>query len=145
MVSRIRGDDDPRKGVFFSPRSRRDSVSTNNTRVVKPIVNRSATRRQRKAKRKAKEWKLIVQIINSPEIREHIGLYIDEHGNLVSDEGEPMPIQYDLLIKQLEHEMEFADDDYEEKILRKAIKLVTRIRDAHSPEMNSLERMMAGL
>jgi hypothetical protein len=145
MVSRIREDDDPRKGIFFSPRSRRDSVSANNTRVVKAIVNKSATRRQKKAKRKAKEWKLIVEIINDPQILDYIGLYIDEHGNLVSEEGEPLPIQYDILIKELEHQMEFADDHYEEKILRKAIKLVTRIRDAHSPEMNSLERMMAGL
>jgi hypothetical protein len=142
MVSRIREDDDPRKGIFFSPRKHTSRASA---RVVKAIVSKSATRRQRKARRKAKEWRLIVEIINDPEILEHIGLYIDEHGNLVSDEGEPIPIQYDLLIRELQHQMEFADDDYEEKILRKAIKLVTRIRDAHSPEMNSLERMMAGL
>ena len=145
MVSRIRGNDDPRKGIFFSPRSRRDSVSSNNTRVVKAIVNKNATRRHKKAKRKAKEMKLIVEIINDPEIREYIGLYIDEHGNLVGDESDPLPVQYDLLIKELEHRMEFADDDYELKILRKAIKLVKRVRDAHSPEMNSLERMMAKL
>ena len=143
MVSRIRGNDDPRKGIFFSPRSRRDSVNT--TRVVKAIVNKNATRRHKKAKRKAKELKLIVEIINDPEIRENIGLYIDEHGNLVGDESDPLPVQYDLLIKELEHRMEFADDDYELKILRKAIKLVKRVRDAHSPEMNSLERMMAKL
>jgi len=142
MVSRVRGNDDPRKGLFFSPR--RPSSSTS-TRVLKTIVNESATRRHKKAKRKAKDLKHIAEIINDPEIRENIGLYIDEHGNLVSEEGDPTPVQYDLLIGQLQHQLEFADDAYEEKILRKAIKFVTRVRDAHSPEMNSLERMMADL
>jgi len=142
MVSRVRGNDDPRKGLFFSPRRPSSSAST---RVLKTIVNESATRRHKKAKRKAKDLKHIAEIINDPEIRENIGLYIDEHGNLVSEEGDPTPVQYNLLIQELQHQLEFADDSYEEKILRKAIKFVTRVRDAHSPEMNSLERMMADL
>jgi hypothetical protein len=143
MVSRIRENDDPRKGIFFSPRSRKTARSS--TRVVRTVLNESATRRHKKAKRKAKDFKLIAEIINDPEIRENIGLYIDEHGNLVGLEGDPLPVQYDLLIQELQHQLQFADDSYEEKILRKAIKFVTRVRDADSPEMSSLERMMADL
>ena len=143
MVSRVRGNDDPRKGIFFSPRSHKAARAS--TRVLKTIVNESATRRHKKAKRKAKDLKRIAEIINDSEIFDNIGLYIDEHGNLVAREGDPTPMQYDLLIGQLQHQLEFADDAYEEKILRKAIKFVTRVRDADSPEMNSLERMMADM
>ena len=143
MAYKVRNDKrHPPKGLFFSPKRRNSSAST---RVLKTIVNESATRRHKRAKRKAKDLKRIAEIINDPEIFENIGLYIDEHGNLVAREGDPTPIQYDLLIGELQHQLEFADDAYEEKILRKAIKFVTRVRDADSPEMNSLERMMADL
>jgi hypothetical protein len=120
----------------------------NNTRVVKAIVrNENETRRLRKAKRKAKEWTRIVEEINDPEILENIGLYIDEHGKLVSSEEDVVDIQYDLLIKELQYRIDPSNDPYEEKILNKAIKFVEKARKAkkHNANMNSLEAMMAKL
>jgi len=148
--SNIRRNNQPRKGIYHTVRNKTvipDTVK-NNTRAVKAIVrNENETRRLRKAKRKAKEWRRIVEEINDPEILENIGLYIDEHGKLVSSEEDVVDIQYDLLIKELQHRIDPSNDPYEEKILNKAIKFVTKAREAkkHNANMNSLEAMMAKL
>jgi len=90
----------------------------------------------------------MVKVINDPELFENLGLYIDTHGNLVSNETEIIDdIQYELLIKELEHRLEFVNDDYEAKIYRKAIKFVRKAREANkrNADTNSLSKMMAGL
>ena len=140
MVSRIREESDPRKGIFFSPRS---PSSTASTRVLKTIVAKNKT-----AKRQAREDKLIADEINDQDIYDNIGLYIDADGKLASTEGAISRIQCTLLIKELRHKKEFANDDYHAEIIQKAIQLVRRVRKTvkkHHPEMNSLEEMMAGL
>ena len=140
MVSRVRGDE-PRKGIFFSPRNR----TASRKRVIQTIRKSNETR---KADKKAKRWRNMVKVINDPEIFEHLGLYIDEHGNLVSNETEIIDdIQYELLIKELEHRLEFVDTKYEAKIIRKAIKFVTKARETNkrNADTNSLTKMMAGL
>lgn len=149
--SNIRRNNQPRKGIYTTVRNRTVAPVTvkNNTRVVKAIVrNENETRRLRKAKRKAKEWMRIVEEINDPEILENIGLYIDEHGKLVSSEETVIDMQYELLIKELENRLDpSSNDPYEDKILRKAIKFVAKAREAkkHNANMNSLESMMAKL
>ena len=142
MVNRVRGNE-PRKGLFHTRKN--NAVPT---RVIQTIMNANETRRYRKDKRKAREWRHVVQVINDPEILELLGLYIDTHGNLVSNETEIVnDIQYELLIKELEHRMEFADDEYEAKIYRKAIKFVRKAREANkrNADTNSLTKMMAAL
>jgi hypothetical protein len=143
MVYRVRKNTDPRKGLFHTVKRRSGSPK----RVVQTIMNVSQTRRNRKARRKARQFRDIVEQINDPEILANIGLYVNKDGVLVSDEGSILPIQYNLLIDELAHRLDFADDEYEEKILRKAIKFITKARDAHkhTVEMDSLERMMAAL
>ena len=148
--SNIRRNNQPRKGIYHTLRNKIvPPVTVNNTRVVRAIVrNANETRRLRKAKRKAKEWMRIVEEINEPEILENIGLYIDEHGKLVSSEESASDIQYELLIKELENRLDpSSNDPYGEKILNKAIKFVAKAREAkkHNANMNSLEAMMAKL
>lgn len=142
MVHRVRKNTDPRKGLFHTVKRR----SASPKHVVQTIMNVSQTKRNRKARRKAREFRDIVEQINDPEILANIGLYVRD-GVLVSDEGSILPIQYNLLIDELAHRLNFADDEYEEKIIRKAIKFITKARDSHkhAVEMNSLERMMAAL
>jgi hypothetical protein len=147
--SNIRRNNQPRKGIYQTIRNKTVAPApVNNTRVVKTIVrNENETRRLRKAKRKAKEWRRIVEEINDPDILDNIGLYIDEHGKLVSSEEDVVDIQYELLIKELQHRIDPSNDPYEEKILNKAIKFVAKAREAkkHNANMNSLESMMAKL
>jgi len=142
MVYRVRKNTDPRKGLFHTVKRR----SASPKHVVQTIMNVSQTRRNKKARRKARQFRNVVEQINDPEILENIGLYVRD-GALVSDEGPILPIQYSLLIDELAHRLDFADDEYEEKILRKAIKFITKARNAHkhTVEMDSLERMMAAL
>jgi hypothetical protein len=104
-------------------------------------------KRNRRTKRRVKEWKAIVKQINVPEIRDNIGLYIDETGKLVSDEDQIIPEQYDLLVEELENRLDPDDDDYEQRVLHKAILFVKKAKaeHAHAGEMNNLERMMAAL
>ena len=143
MVYRVRKNTDPRKGLFHTVKRR----SASPKHVVQTIMNVSQTRRNRKARRKARQFRDIVEQINDPEILANIGLYVNKDGVLVSEEGSILPIQYNLLIDELAHRLDFADDEYEEKILKKAIKFITKARDAHkhTVEMDSLERMMAAL
>lgn len=140
MVYKVRGDE-PRKGIFFGPRNR----TASRKRVIQTIRKSNETR---KADKKAKRWRNVVKVINEPELVENLGLYIDTHGNLVSNETEIIDdIQYELLIKELEHRLEFVNDDYEAKIYRKAIKFVRKAREANkrNADTNSLTKMMAGL
>ena len=149
--SNIRRNNQPRKGIYHTVKNKTVSPAyvKKNTRAVKAIVrNANETRRLRKAKRKAKEWMRIVEEINEPEILENIGLYIDEHGKLVSSEEVVTDLQYELLIKELENRLDpSSNDPYGEKILNKAIKFVAKAREAkkHNANMNSLEAMMAKL
>ena len=139
MLSRVRGDE-PRKGIF-SPRNR----TASRKRLIQTITKSNETRR---ADKRAKRWRNMVDVINDPEILENIGLYIDEYGNLVSSESETInDIQYELLIGELKHRLEFVDTKYEAKIIRKAIKFVTKSREANrrNANTNSLTKMMAAL
>jgi len=141
MIYRVRDDSHPRKGLGFTMKRRSASPKP----VVQTIMNVSQTKKDR---RKAREFRDIVKVINEPELVENLGLYIDKHGNLVSTEAETVnDIQYELLIKELEHRLEFANDNYEAKIVRKAIKFVTKAREANkrNADTNSLTKMMAAL
>lgn len=148
------------KGVYTTIRNRTVAPATvrnnartvkaivrNNTRNVKKVVNANETKRRRRDRRKARELKLIAEQINDPEILENIGLYVDEHGKIVSVEETVSLEQYDLLIKELENKSEYSNDDYEKEIIKKAIEFVGKSRDAHKHKsnMNSLESMMAKL
>lgn len=134
------------KGVYRTVRRNTPRFpNKNNSRKVKVMNNE--TRKRKKDKRKARIWNAIVEEINDGYVSENIGLEIDDNGNLVGTDGEVELGQYDQLIEELEGRIELADDDYEEKILTKAIKFVRKQRKAHldNTQMNSLSRMMAGL
>ena len=141
--SSIRRHGNRSKGIYHTVKRR--SIPKNNTRKVNVMNNE--TRRRKKEKRRARLWARVVEEINDENIRENIGIYIDENDNLVSDEGEIETQQYDLLIEELQSRLKSSYDNYEIKILTKAIKFVTKERDAHlqSDEMNSLSAMMSGL
>ena len=136
------------KGVYHTlRRNTLRSINKNNSRKVKVAHSENETRRRKKEKRRLRLWKAIVEEINDDIIRENIGLRIDDNGHLVATEGEVEPEQYNQLIEELEERLDSPDDEYEKKILTKAIKFVKKQRKAHlhNSQMNSLSRMMAGL
>jgi hypothetical protein len=139
------------KGIYRTLRTAVRSAPRNNSRRVKVMHNENETRRRKVAKRKAKDWKAVVDQINDEDIRENIGLYVNESGKIVSVEGEITVDLYNLLIEELENKLEFAEDKYDEKILNKAIKFVKRSRRAHmrtgenTAEMNELGNMFSRL
>ena len=150
MVRRIRGENDPRKGIY-PPKSPRSSSA--NMRVVKTIMNENETRKaNRKAQKKTKRWANMVEVINEPELVDLLGVYVDEDGKLVDVDGndEITDIVYELLIKELEHRLEFVNSKYEARIIVKAIAFVKRQFNASKAkkadeEMDPLTKMMAGL
>jgi hypothetical protein len=152
----------PRKNTNFTvlpsstiANSGKKLVKVNNNqaktiRRTKKLANMQVerdTRKDKKAKRKAREWKAMVELINDPSLSDNIGLIVDEHRKLVGTEGVVVPEQYNVLIEELEGRLESPDDDFEEKILTKAIEFVKKARGdySHAREMNSLGAMMSGL
>jgi len=104
------------------------------TKRVKRAANMNAERQSRinkKMRRKAKEWKAIVKVINDPEITENIGIYI-RNRKLVSNEGEILPEQFKSLIEELQGRLGSSFDAYEERILNKAIAFVENFRDTYT-------------
>jgi hypothetical protein len=127
------------KGVYKSRRLK-SSAKKNNSRRVVAAFNENETRRQiKKAKRKAKEWRALVALINTDEIRDNIGISIDEEtGQFIStEEGEDITDdQYELLIEDLQQGLDpNNNDDYDQKVLKKTIRYVEKARNAQGSSM----------
>jgi hypothetical protein len=116
-------------------------------RVKKSTMRAERKSRQRKDKKRAKEMASMIELINDPEILENIGVYVDGHHTLVSSEGNITEEQYDQLIEELESRLELTDDDYDEKIIRKAIRFVEQSQRTadNANNMNNLGAMMGSL
>jgi hypothetical protein len=116
-------------------------------RLKKSTMRAERKSRHRKNKKRAKEMASIIELINDPEILENIGVYVDGHHHLMSSEGKITEEQYDQLIEELESRLEFVDDDYDEIIIRKAIRFVEQSqRNADNANgMNNLNEMMGRL
>jgi hypothetical protein len=115
----------------------------NNSRRVKPMaLSENETRNLKKAKKRAREWRDIVVVINDLDLLELTGVYLDENGKIVSIEGDITDNEYNQLIEELRDRLNANNDGYEQKIIKKAIRFVKKERAAHSAsesteEMNS--------
>jgi len=127
----IRREGNRPKGVYQTMKRKTIPVKIN-TRRVKTVLNENETRRRKKAKRKMRVWRDIVALINTEEIRDNVGILINEEtGEIVSsEEGEQViDAQYTALIEVLENSLEPNIDDYEQKIIKKAIHFVKKARE----------------
>jgi hypothetical protein len=116
-------------------------------RLKKSTIRAERKSRHRKDKKRAKELASMIELINDPEILENIGVYVDGRHTLLSSEGKITEEQYDQLIEELQSRLELTDDDYDEKIIRKAIRFVEQSqRNADNANgMNNLNEMMGRL
>ena len=138
-----------RKGIYHTMQRNTVVPVNNNSRRVKPTaLSENETRNLKKAKKRAKEWRDIVAVINDLDLLELTGVYLDENGKIVSIEGEITDAEYNQLIEELETRFDPNNDGYEQKIIKKAIRFVEKQRVAHmravqnAAEMNSLGAMM---
>ncbi len=135
-----------RKGIYHTVKRNTVVPVNNNSRRVKPMVlSENETRnlkKAKKAKKRAREWRDIVAVINDLDLLELTGVYIDENGKIVSIEGEITDNEYNQLIEELGARFDPNNDGYEQKIIKKAIRFVEKQRAAHA-EMNSLGAMMS--
>ena len=135
-----------RKGIYHTMQRNTVVPVNNNSRRVKPMVlSENETRnfkKAKKAKKRAREWRDIVAVINDLDLLELTGVYIDENGKIVSIEGEITDNEYNQLIEELGARFDPNNDGYEQKIIKKAIRFVEKQRAAHA-EMNSLGAMMS--
>jgi len=135
-----------RKGIYHTMQRNTIVPVNNNSRRVKPMVlSENETRnlkKAKKAKKRAREWRDIVAVINDLDLLELTGVYIDENGKIVSIEGEITDNEYNQLIEELGARFDPNNDGYEQKIIKKAIRFVEKQRAAHA-EMNSLGAMMS--
>ena len=138
-----------RKGIYHTVKRNTVVPVNNNSRRVKPVVlNENETRNRKKSKKRAREWRDIVAVINDLDLLELTGVYLDENGKVVSIEGEITDNEYNQLIEELRNRLNSNNDGYEQKIIKKAIRFVKKERAAHSAsegtdEMNSLGAMMS--
>jgi len=131
----IRREGNRPKGIYKTMKRKTIAPVKINTHRVKTVLNKNETRRRKKAKRKMRIWRDIVALINTEEIRDNVGIQLNEEtGEFVSSEkGEPIiDAQYTALIEELENNLEPNDDEYEQKIINKAIRLVKKAREANS-------------
>jgi galactokinase len=141
IPSGITGDKSKLRTVKVNNQERRTK------RVKNSTIKAERKSRQRKDKKRAKEMASMIELINDPEILENIGVYVDGHHTLVSSEGNITEEQYDQLIEELESRLELTDDDYDEKIIRKAIRFVEQSQRTadNANNMNNLGAMMGSL
>jgi hypothetical protein len=118
-----------RKGVYHTVRRNTVVPVNNNSRRVKPTaLSENETRNLKKAKKRAKEWPDIVAVINDLDLLELTGVYLDENGKIVSIEGEITDAEYKQLIEELRNELNPKNSGYEQKIIKKAIKFVKKLK-----------------
>lgn len=125
------------KGLYKS-RKLKTPAKQNNSRRVVAVFNENVTRRQvknaKRLRRKAKEWRAVVALINTDEIRDNIGIIINEEtGEFTSNEGgdQITDDQYDTLIEHLEGMKDPTNnDEYQQKIIKKTIRYVEKARNA---------------
>jgi len=117
-----------RKTLLEEKKSRREARRAAKTK--KAAETRKTVIREKRI------WKGIVKQINDEEIRENIGLYIDDRGYLVSDD-EITDEQFDVLIEVLLNRLESPDDSFEEAVLKEAIVYVERERDMFKRKQES--------
>jgi len=144
-----RGNPPVRTSEIRVSKTRRLPPTVNKHRVVVVTTHPNQTKRNKKEmrKRKAREWRDVLELINDDEVSDLTGIMIDEESkDFISIEGEVITApQYLALIGELEHRLGLNNDAYEQKILKKAIRFVRKKAGLPDPNVNDITQMMGRL